>query len=348
MLDFSQTTIDKIVIHKIGNKAEGEGIQLSKSEITNLDDSTEDILLTYFLKSFKAEEFYRFNMANPFSEGTLLNSTQNIFSNESEFYVQSANIAERLYDVSDHPNIKSGELYIVYFNHILVDDEEVDAIGVFKSEKKDTFIRVYMQEDNYDVDYENGINIKKLDKGCLIMNVEADEGFLIKIVDATNKSSEAIYWTDDFIQAKVIEDNYFNTNTFMQMCKNFSENVLTTENNVDKNEQLGFMNKSYEYMKNNDVFEVSDFQKEVIRNPEVIEHFNEFKQDYEESYDLEPKTDFEISKEAVKKSKKYVKSVIKLDKNFHIYVHSKPEFIEQGFDETRQMKFYQLFYEVES
>ena len=37
----------------------------------------------------------------------------------------------------------------------------------------------------------------------------------------------------------------------------------------------------------------------------------------------------------MKKSKRFLRSVIKLDKNFHIYVHSRPDNIERGYDENK-------------
>ncbi|MBN2668770.1 MAG: hypothetical protein JXR60_06030 [Bacteroidales bacterium] len=52
-------------------------------------------------------------------------------------------------------------------------------------------------------------------------------------------------------------------------------------------------------------------------------------------------------KQAVKSNKKYFKSVIKLDKSFHVYVHANPENLEKGFDKERDMKFYNLFYKEE-
>jgi hypothetical protein len=41
-----------------------------------------------------------------------------------------------------------------------------------------------------------------------------------------------------------------------------------------------------------------------------------------------------IPESAVKKQARSIKSIIKLDKNFHIYVHGHRELIEQGVDEA--------------
>jgi len=39
-----------------------------------------------------------------------------------------------------------------------------------------------------------------------------------------------------------------------------------------------------------------------------------------------------------------MRSVVKLDKNFHIYIHSKHENVERGFDNEKGLKYYKLFY----
>ncbi|MCL4639824.1 MAG: nucleoid-associated protein, partial [Olivibacter sp.] len=57
---------------------------------------------------------------------------------------------------------------------------------------------------------------------------------------------------------------------------------------------------------------------------------------------------FEISGQAVKKESKIFKSILKLDKNFHVYIHGKREYIEKGFDEERGKHFYKLYFDQES
>ena len=43
-----------------------------------------------------------------------------------------------------------------------------------------------------------------------------------------------------------------------------------------------------------------------------------------------------------------MKSVIKLDKNFHIYIHGERQMVEKGFDEVKQLNFYKLFFKEEN
>jgi len=43
-----------------------------------------------------------------------------------------------------------------------------------------------------------------------------------------------------------------------------------------------------------------------------------------------------------------MKSVVKLDKNFHIYVHGRHDYIERGYDEAKGMKYYKLYFTNEA
>lgn len=347
MIDFSNVKIQKLVIHQVGNPNAGEDIKLSKSEIDITDEDTSGILLTYFLKPFKSEEFYNFDFELEFGANKIFDCSSHIFSSHDEFYIQSANIAQHLYTVSTHPNIKRGELYIAYFTGIVVDNVLVDAVGIFKSENKDVFIKISQRNENFEIDHENGINIKKLDKGCLIYNVDKNEGYKISVVDNTNRSNEAVYWKNDFLLIKPRIDNFFSTKSFLNLCKDFSEHVLTQENEVDRTEKIDFMNKSFNFFAKNDDFNVEKFKEQVIGNKEAINAFDEYRSEFQEINELPMNDMFEISTNAVKNQKKYFRSVIKLDKNFHIYVHSRPEFLEKGFDNAKQLKYYKLFFESE-
>ena len=344
MLHDADVELHKIVVHKVGSKHENEDILLSKSEFEIQDESLQNLLLGYFLKPFKKlEEYYSFSN----DESKVKEYVSHIFDQPDEFYIQSANIAKCLYDMSIRPNIKTGELYVVHFKNIVVDDEMVDAVGIFKSENKDTYLRVFHQNESIKINSEHGININKIDKGCLIFNTEAESGYKMCIIDNTNKSSEAYFWMDDFLEAKQRDNNFYRTKTMLSMCKDFSDTVLITENNVDSKDKMEFISKSIEYFKEKDAFDVEEFNKKVIQNPSVIEAFTEFKAEYEESHDVEAVENFDISKKAVKDNSKYFKSVVKLDKNFHLYIHANPEMLEKGYDEGRTMKFYKLYYESE-
>ena len=91
---------------------------------------------------------------------------------------------------------------------------------------------------------------------------------------------------------------------------------------------------------------MEEFTNEVFAQSEVIDSFNKYKENYEQDRDLEIADSFTISESAVKKHVRAFKSVIKLDKNFHIYVHGNRNLIEQGEDEKG--KFYKVYYQEEN
>lgn len=45
---------------------------------------------------------------------------------------------------------------------------------------------------------------------------------------------------------------------------------------------------------------------------------------------------------------RYLRSVIKLDKNFTLYIHGRRDRVEVGEDEERGLRYYKLYFEKES
>ena len=268
-----------------------------------------------------------------------------IFDRPSEFVEMSKNIVRHLYLRSDHPKIKGGEFYTVYFKDCIVDGETVDAIGLFKSENKDTFLKVLREGGNFNLESEQGINIKKLDKGCLIFNKERENGYVVAVVDNTNKGIEAQYWIDDFLHIRQRKDEYANTQNIMAMAKNFVTKELPQKFDVTKADQIDLLNRSLEFFKEKDTFDIEDFANEVIGQPEVIESFNNFKRNYETENDIVIDDNFAISNNAFKKQQRSYKRVIRLDKKIQIIIDGNRDHVEQGEDEKG--KYYKVYYKNE-
>jgi len=346
MIDFNSFLIEGISINKIGNKTNDELLKLS-SKVAAIDEDLKKILLYYFLTPFKSNEYYTLFHDTDLNLNEVFTYVSSIFNNSENLHEESVHLAKHLYNQSTHPKIKSGEFYTVYFKDCIVEGTITDAIGLFKSENKDTFLKVYPQDDGFEIESQNGFNINKLDKGCLIYNLEKDNGYIVSVIDNTNKGAEAQYWKDDFLHVKPRKDEYYNTQNVLSLCKNFVKEGLPQQFDISKADQLDFLNKSVEYFKRNQDFDMDHFTKEVIGQKEVIESFNQYKSDYEFACELAVLERFSISEAAVKKQVKSLKSVIKLDKNFHIYVHGDRDMIEHGTDEEGR-KYYKIFYNKES
>jgi hypothetical protein len=334
-----------VAIHNIGNKLNNEGFKLSKSLLVT-SENINGLLSSYFLTPFKSEEYFNFCHENDLKYNEVYGFVSGIFDNPETLLEQSINLAKHLYEKSTHPKIKGGEFYTVYFKDCILDGETVDAIGLFKSENKDTFLKVFPTNEGFGIESEKGININKLDKGCLIFNTEKENGYVVAVVDNTNKGAEAQYWIDDFLHVRQRKDEYYNTQNVLTMTKNFVTHELPQHFEVTKADQVDLLNKSVKFFKENENFDMLEFSNEVMANPDVIATFNQFKTSFQQERDLDIAENFSISESAVKKQARVFKSVIKLDKNFHIYIHGHRELIEQGTDEQGR-KFYKIYYQEE-
>jgi hypothetical protein len=269
-----------------------------------------------------------------------------IFEEPKSLYEQSILLVKYLYELSEHPNIKVGEFYVAYFCNCEIDNKNTDAVGIFKSETRDTFLEVHPNNGTFLIESGQGININKLDKGCLIYNIDQEAGYAVSVIDNTNRGRDAKYWIDNFLHVAPRKDEYFNTQNVLSLCKNFIKNELPQHFDMSKADQADFINKSVTFFKEREAFDMSEFANEVIGQKDIIEHFNSFKSDYQKEREIEIADNFSISESAVKKGTRNLKSIIKLDKNFHIYVHGNSNMIEQGVDEKG--KFYKVYYQEES
>ena len=128
------------------------------------------------------------------------------------------------------------------------------------------------------------------------------------------------------------------------MCRDFAIEAFPESDKID---QVSLMEESARFFREKDTFDKRDFHEKVLLEPEIIDAFESYKNDYQERNQLRLHDEFDINTEAVRKMKRVFKSVIKLDKNFHIYVHGNRNMIRKGFDEESNMRFYQLFFKEE-
>ena len=350
MITFFEASLSQLSIHKVGNKLSDEHLNLSEHPVKINDEILDGLLMNYFLKPFeKTNEIYRFyHPSEDLNLNEIFHFAEMIFDEKNDFHASTQQIAKHLYDISNHPKIKSGELYLCLFRNLQMEGEMLDAIGIFKSESKEPYLKVIPKEKEFEVDYEQeAINIKKLDKGCLIFNTEKEEGYKVAIVDQTN-NTEAAFWIDDFLKLKIRNNNYTQTNTVLKVYKDFVTHKIDEEFEISRTDKIDLLNKSINYFKEKERFDFDEFSNEVLGNEQGIESFKNFKKNYENEYDTAIDDSFSISGSAVKKQARAFKSVLKLDRNFHIYIHGNKELIEKGYDEQMKMNYYKVYFREEN
>ena len=350
MLDLTTTSMTRLAIHRVGNKLRSEGITIAPDLTLVTDDNITQLLLRYFLNSFKEDKTYKFYHETELELNEIFSFVTKVFKAPETLYEQSINILKHLYSKSSHPKIKAGELYISYFKSCIFEDNITDAIGIFKSENKETYLQVTQNNGKFAVGYDRGININKLDKGCLIFNLDENKGYKICIVDATN-SNEAFYWVRDFLKVVILQNEQFNTDSCLAICNSFSKKVIE-QNDNQKSEQVKFLNDATEYFSNNEIFNWAEFTSQVVQEP-YREQFINLKDSFEKSNGIKINEEFIIPNVSKEKVKKIFKSSIKLDTDIEIIVKFNPgvnttDFIEKGFDSQKNMSFYKVFFNREN
>ena len=350
MFYHTEATIEQLSIHRVGNKLQDEFYVLSENPVNLQDELMPQLLMQYFLTPFtKVHEVYRFFHPNDtLALNELYHFSKAFFQGEVAFHSLSQDICKHLFESSNHPNIKGGELYVVHLQGVQLEGEVHDAIGIFKSENKETYLKVYPTQGAFNMDYEQeAININKLDKGCLIVNTESDEGYKVLVVDQTNRQQEAVYWKDDFLKVRIRNDAFNQTGNFLKVYKKFVNEGMDETFEMERADKIDLLNRSMGYFKEKETFKQEEFEEEVLGNPQAISLFNDYRQQFEQEYDAPFDASFGISDQAVKKVQSAYKSVLKLDKNFHIYVHGKREYIEKGYDEEKGMNYYKVYFKEE-
>jgi hypothetical protein len=345
-ISFAEAEIDQLITHRVGNKFRDEGLEYSREESYKKED-TNALLKKYFFDGLKPEEVYAFTHSVELEMNEVYKIVSHVFGEEQEFKDASKSIARLLYEASMHPKIKEGNLNVAKLSGIHFNDAVVDGIGIFKSETDAPFLKMEQGEDSFDIEHEFGYEIKGIDKACVVINKFSENGYRVLVLDKKNKGDEAQYWRDDFLQIEPVKDEYHQTNDFMGIAKQYITKELPKEFELPKTDQIDMLNRSVDFFKGNETFQQESFAEDVFGNEELIDSFNTFSKAYKEAHEMNVAEEFDISPIAVRKQARVFKSVLKLDKNFHIYIHGNRNMIEQGVDETGR-KYYKIYYEEEN
>ena len=135
------------------------------------------------------------------------------------------------------------------------------------------------------------------------------------------------------------------------MCVAFAEKGLPDE--VKGEQRVEIANRAFDYMEENREFDLDDFKKTALEEPELIEQFDSFKTEYEDEHGQDLDDKFEVVKDAAQKAKKRLKARLKLDTGADIrfssgFVKQSELFLERGFDDDKHMKFVKIYFHEEN
>ncbi|MBL0045534.1 MAG: nucleoid-associated protein [Flavobacteriales bacterium] len=251
-------------------------------------------------------------------------------------------IAKHLIDVSQHHNINGGDLYVAKFSAVQLGAAVHEAVGIYKFDEKEAFIESKTASGLVELSMKRGLGTLKPNKAVLVVfTEEAPTLFVIDNNDSTQ------FWQKDFIDHKPKHDHVNSTSNLLELTKSFITQQMPQDFTVAKADQIDLLNRSVQYFKSHSEFDREEFTQEVFAEEGAIKSFNQYSDRFRSENNMELSDNFEISAHAVKRQARIFKSVLKLDKNFHIYIHGDRNRIEQGVDENGR-KFYKIYYDQES
>lgn len=353
MINLFNTQIENLSLHKVGNKSRNEAVILSYDPY-KLNDEITPLLKEFFFKPFreKKEVYFQFAHEVDLEYNEMFKLCTKIFNRKGEnTHTISEKISQHLFEQSNHPHIKSGEVYVTYLTNVVIDNHVVDAIGIFKSEIKSDFIQVDAPDNsNLVMNLQQGISLDKLDKGCIIFNYKKEEGYKILCVDSNNYDSR--YWLDHFLGLNEFQDENFLTNKYLKFCSQFAKEVVLPA--TDKQNEVMFKNKTIHHFATNDEFDEQKYMESLFDElPDLLPEFKAYKADKGGKYSVDDITTFPISNAMVNDLRSSYKSSIKLDTNMEIKLdfvnpESAANFLEKGWDEEKQMYYYLCYYNKET
>lgn len=345
MFQSSTSRLSSLVVHYVGNKLKDEDLRLS-DDASGMDEPTKNVVWDFVTSAFKAPDFYQFTHAADLELNSVYSIARELFKDPGRLVEQSSKFARLLFEASQHPQVKSGELLVIYFEKLVYNNISAPAIALFKSERKQPFLFTEEQESVLELFSYKGISPAKVDKACLIFNDSEEDGYNLLCVDNLNRGEEAKFWMEDFLKVKSRSTEFSKTTSLIEMTKSFIDTDLGQEYGLERDKSIDLLNKSKDYFKESEEFEHEDFGLKVFEDKAIGDRFKDYVASRDRD-DMKLSESFPISQEAVKKKQRVFKSVLKLDKNFHVYIHGNREMVEKGVDENGR-KYYKLYYDEES
>jgi hypothetical protein len=349
MIKRNRVVISKFIIHKVGNKFNSASNIFSEDVVT-FDEESYELMKPFLLKPFgNVVESYRFNHHSSIDLNEINNYAAQVFNDSSTFVDISKHIVNHLFEQSNSAQIKTGDVIIALFEDIEYKEVITQALGIFKIENKIDFFQTFMEKNSLDVVVQKGISTKKLDKGCLIINTSDAEGKVVLSVDTNNYDAQ--YWIKNFLSVKYADDNNQHTQNYIEMCKDFSDEVIKEDFGV--HEKSKFLAKTVDFFKENEQVNIHDFKTFIFEEDEERKaRFDDYKKQFETENEVLVRNQFAVSDIVLKKQKQKIKTEIKLDTNIQIKLDidapdASAEYLEQGYDEERKMKYYKVFYNEE-
>ena len=344
-LRLNTATATQVVLAKIGNPQRDEPLQTSR-QVFDIAEPDQEALTALFLKPFKNLVGHRFVHYTSLDKQDMYRCTKTVFADPDKLLPTGIEIAQRLYAKSNHPNIKAGDLCIAFLKEVHIEGELVSGLCILKSDSVVPFLSITTHDGDLHLSTQQGIQPEKIDKGCLILDFKAEQGYYVLNFDRSGGDTK--FWVREFLSVEAVPDAAFLTSAYAKMAVSFLEEQKPEEDTPPW-DTCNAAREALEYFEEREQFDLTEFEKEVLKTPEAAAAFGEHRARIAEEQGQTLDTSFEISKKDVTKAKKRIGAILKLDTGVEIHVKStlSTEYdpvLERGYDDAKGMKFVKVYY----
>lgn len=251
-IEIGESVINSVILHQIGNKLREEPLVLA-NECFIIDDNISNVILGGYLRGIVSKKNqYIIDSENDLRLNDVAHHTSEFFEKKISFIELSKKLATHLYTCCHHPNIAAGDLFIILFDCLKVNDEYKSAIGIYKSEIKQKYLAAISDGSKNQLEIYSGINPDLIDKGALII----DGSKVIYAIDRL--SSRTKYWFEDFLKAKQVP----NENIKANLVANVIEKIRNDIDDPIKKQNFGRdildLCESNNFLKNGEIQEITE------------------------------------------------------------------------------------------
>ncbi|TDQ38957.1 nucleoid-associated protein [Thiopseudomonas denitrificans] len=218
-IEIGETVVENVILHQIGNRLREEPLILAV-QCFDITESIANLILGGYLRGIVSDKNqYMLTHESDMVLNDVAHHVSSFFSRKISFIELSRNLAAHLYASAHHPNIASGDLFVILFDKLKLDGKYKSAIGVYKAESKQQYISTRANGENRQLEVSSGINPDLIDKGVLIV----EDSEIVYAIDRL--SSRTKYWIEDFLKAKQVPNENTKTAVAAGLIEKVRDNI---------------------------------------------------------------------------------------------------------------------------
>jgi len=301
----------------------------------------ESTMIGWLLQSFPKDEF--FQMASTQDFNAKYEEWSELLDSSNDKVAHHRKLAESFVrELMPESSI----FFTANVENLLFDDELCNGFLICFPDLPKQYLQNEMMDESGNALIQAGWAMDKIKTGALLIDAFKEDGYRICFKHTGKNDVVHSILKDEIFGAKPLEDPFHYTKNYLSLCSSFVKDRLPENSGISKTEQADILNKSIAYFKNAEAFSEKEFLEEVLPEEDLSSSFQQYKKSYVSQHQIQLSDDFDISIPAVKTQQRVFKSVLKLDKNFHIYIHGDKDLIHKG-AESDGRKYYKIYFEEE-